>query len=519
MLRACIWMVAAVVACGPVAAGAQEASDAKPAPDTGELRLLPEPSTTRHGLRLDERTIEYEATAGTLPLRDRKGEITAQIFHVDYIVDLPAEDRPITYVFNGGPGAASAFLHLGGLGPRVVAFSEAGGYLPPPARLADNPNTWLAFTDLVFVDPVGTGYSRAVEPGDEAADRFFGVRQDASAMAAFIRLHLARSGRSLSPVFLVGESYGGFRAALLLRTLQEEAGIAPSGAVLVSPVLDFALIRGWDHTLLPPALLLPSLAAVHLERQGVASPEDLAARLREVERFALDDYLVGLAMGWDELPAAVEDDLARFTGLAPEIVERSGGRISVSRFIKEYERASGRVLSRYDATIGRPDPDPASPSAQGPDPILDPAVPVWTSAFVDYVREQLGYETDLPYRLLHPEAGREWDYGRSSRHQGYASALDPLQTARSLDPSLEILIAHGYTDLVTPYFASRFVLDQLPPLEGAAPIIDRVYPGGHMMYMRPASRRALADDARTLYERASTAAGPHQPPDGPMHGD
>jgi carboxypeptidase C (cathepsin A) len=499
--------VAAIAACGAVASGtAQEAPEAKAPPESGELRLLPERATTRHALRLDGRTIEYTASAGTLPLRDQRGEMTAAVFHVDYTVEPADEDRPITFVFNGGPGAASAFLHLGGLGPRVVAFSEAGGYLPPPARLVDNPDTWLPFTDLVFVDPVGTGYSRAVKPGDETAERFFGVSQDASAMAAFIRLHLARSGRSLSPAFLVGESYGGFRAALLLRTLQEEGGIAPSGAVLVSPVLDFALIRGQDHALLPPALLLPSLAAAHLERQGMASAEDLAARLREVERFALDDYLVGLAMGWDELPATVEDRLARFTGLAPDVVARSGGRISASRFIKEYERASGRILSLYDATIGGPDPDPASPSHRGPDPMLDRAVPVWTSTFVDYVREELDYETDLPYRVLHSEASREWDYGRSGR-QGYASVLEPLQEARSLAPSLEILITHGYTDLVTPYFASRYVLDQLPPLEGAAPITHRVYPGGHMMYMRAASRHTLAEDARALYERASAAGG------------
>jgi carboxypeptidase C (cathepsin A) len=504
-----MWVVAAV-AYGAAATGvAQEAPEAKQ-PEGGVLRLLPEPVTTNHALSLDGRTIEYKATAGTLPLRDGRGEMTAAIFHVDYTLEPADEDRPITFVFNGGPGAASAFLHLGGLGPRVVAFSEAGGYLPPPARLVDNPDTWLAFTDLVFVDPVGTGYSRAAEPGDKAAERFFGVRQDASAISAFIRLHLARSRRSLSPAFLVGESYGGFRAALLLRTLQEEGGIAPSGAVLVSPVLDFALIRGEDSALLPPALLLPSLAATHLERKGAASPEDLAAGLREVERFALDDYLVGLAAGWGELPAAVEERLVRFTGLAPEVVARSAGRISASRFIKEYERANGRVLSRYDATIGRPDPDPASPSHRGPDPILDPAVPVWTSTFVEYVREQLDYETDLSYRVLHSEASREWDYGGASEGQGYASALEPLQEARSLDPSLEILIAHGYTDLVTPYLASRFALDQLPPLEGAAPITERVYPGGHMMYMRATSRRALADDARALYERALTEAGKRQ---------
>jgi carboxypeptidase C (cathepsin A) len=507
--RVCVWVVAitatAWTEASPLAQEAREAQEARAPLEAGELRLLPEASTTRHSLRLGGRRIAYAASAGPLPLRDRQGEIIAQIFHVAYTLDPPDEDRPITFVFNGGPGAASAFLHLGGLGPRVVAFSRAGGYLPPPGRLIDNSSTWLAFTDLFFVDPVGSGYSRAALSREKTEERFFGVRADAEAMAAFIRLYLTRSDRLLSPVFLVGESYGGFRAAVLLETLQEDAGVAPSGAVLLSPVLDFALIRGQDHALLPPALLLPSLAATHLERQDAVGQGEMASRLREVERFALGDYLQGLAMGWEKLPPAVEDALADLTGLAPRIVRRSAGRISASRFAKEYERASGRILSLYDAAIDGPVPDPASPG-QSPDPILDPAVPVWTSAFVSYVREHLGYETDLAYRLLHREASRAWDYDTGS-NQGYANAIEPLQAARAVNPALQILIAHGYTDLVTPYFASRYLLGQLPPLEGAAPITERVYPGGHMMYMRAASRRALAEDARLLYGRALRAAG------------
>jgi carboxypeptidase C (cathepsin A) len=484
---------------------AQEAKPEKPAPTAGVLRLLPEPVTTRHELRLGERTIGYTATAGTLPSRDGTGETTAELFHVAYVQDPPAQERPVSFVFNGGPGAASAFLQLGGIGPRMVAFSAAGGYLPPPSRLVDNEDSWLDFTDLVFVDPVGTGYSRAAEAGEEAERRFFGVRQDASAMAAFIRLWLARAGRTLSPVFLVGESYGGFRAALLTHALQEESGIAPSGAVLISPALEFSLLRGGDdHLLLPSAVVLPSLAATHLERQG-ATPEALAAGIGEAERLALGDYLVALAAGPRGLSPALVATLARLTGLPAEIIRQGQGRIDVSRFIRDHDRADGRVLSRYDGTIDGPDPDPSSPWPEGPDPVLDRAVPAWTSAFVAFVRGELGYRTDITYRLLNGEIAGKWDYGTTPTRQGYAGSLDELQAGRTLNPTLEVLVAHGYTDLVTPYLGTRYLLDQLPPLAGAAPVTLRVYPGGHMMYMRAGSRRALAQDARELYRRALAA--------------
>jgi carboxypeptidase C (cathepsin A) len=500
--------LAALLLAVPVLAQETAPLPAKPpasAAGAGLLRLLPEPVTTRHELELPGRRLAYAATAGTLPLRDGRGETTAAIFHVAYAADPADGARPVTFVFNGGPGAASAFLHLGAMGPRTVAFARGGGYLPPPARLEDNPESWLAFTDLVFVDPVGTGYSRAAEPGEEAERRFFGVRQDASAMAAFIRLWLAREKRTLSPVFLAGESYGGFRAAVLARALQEESGIAPSGVVLISPALSFALLQGDAPLLLPDAVTLPSMAATHLERQGGAGP--LGPRLAEVERWALSDYLVGLAAGPAALPPDMVERMAALTGLSPELVRQGHGRIPVGRFIKEYARAHGRVLSRYDGAIDGPDPDPSSPRASGPDPVLDPAVPVWTSAFAAFVRDELGYATDVTYRLLEPEIGGKWDYGAAPGRQGYADAMDDLQAGRALNPALEVLIVHGYTDLVTPYLASRYLLDQLPPLAGAAPVTFRVHPGGHMFYTRPESRGALTEDARALYERALARSG------------
>jgi carboxypeptidase C (cathepsin A) len=482
--------------------GAQETAPAAKPP--GILGLLPAPSVTTHTLRSGQGPLEYRATAGTLPLRDGKGERTAEIFHVSFTAEPESPGRPITFLFNGGPGAASAFLLLGGIGPRMVAFTGGGGFLPPPSRLDDNPDTWLRFTDLVFVDPVGTGYSRSASDDEETRKRFFGVQQDAAAMAAFIRLYLARAGRTLSPVFLAGESYGGFRAAILSRSLQQESGIAVNGAVLISPVLEFALLDDEEFSPMPWAVALPSLAAVNLGRRA-ADPDHLPERLHEIERWALTDYVVALAAG----PGRISDDvigrLADLTGLPPELVRRSNGRISVSRFIKEFDRAEGKVLSRYDGMIAGPDPDPASSTARGPDPVLSRAVPAWTTAFVDYVRRELGYTTDVSYRLLDADLADKWEYGGTPTHQGYAGALDDLQAARAVVPSLAVLIAHGRTDLVTPYFMSRYLVDQLPVLAGAAPIRLEVYPGGHMMYMVPDSRRSLARDAGELYARALLA--------------
>ena len=507
-----LWIVAMLMLAVPgVPVLAQDAPPPPHAAASGLLRLLPPPSTTQHTLKLGRHELRYTATAGTLPLRDAKGETTAALFNVAYTQDPPSPQRPITFVFNGGPGAASAFLNLGAIGPRLVAFAQGGGYLPPPARLIDNPDSWLAFTDLVFVDPVGTGYSRPAVEGDEGAQRFYGVRQDVAAMAAFIRLYLAQHQRTLSPVFLAGESYGGFRAAVLTQTLPEESGIAPSGAVLISPALEFGILRGEDYDLAPDMVELPSLAAVHLARTGVTGG-DLEARLRPVERFAMGDYLSSLAAGPQAFPAAMTARLAAMTGMPENLVAQSYGRIPVGRFIKEYERTHGRVLSRYDGTMDGPDPDPASSYAHGADPVLDRATPVWTSAFVAYVRQELGYRTDVTYRLLDPSISSKWDYGTTPQRQGYAGALDDLQAGRTLNPALEVLIANGYTDLVTPYFGSRYLVDQLPPLSGAAPISLRVYPGGHMMYMRPGSRHALAGDAQALYDRALSSPRPPTTP-------
>ncbi|OHV86901.1 S10 family peptidase [Mesorhizobium sp. ORS 3428] len=469
----------------------------RPAPAGGVLSLLPPPQVTEHSITLAGRKLDYQAKAGTLSLLSGKGEVTAEIFYVAYTQQspAPAKQRPITFVFNGGPGAASAYLHIGALGPRIIATAADGEFLPPPQKLIDNPDSWLDMTDLVFVDPVGTGYSREAPGQDTKA--FWGVEQDASSVGSFIRLYLAQNGRTGSPLFLAGESYGGFRAALLARKLQEDVGLSPSGIVLISPALEFMLVQPDQFDLLHWALELPSLAAVRLRSDGV-SGEALRNRLAEVEHYALGDYLTALASGLEQGGKRASGRVAEITGLPLDLVQRNFARIPASLFAREFQRASGKVLSPYDAMVATSDVAPESASIAGPDPVLDRSVPVLTSTFVAYARNELNYRTDVSYRLLNGEVSHNWDFGAS--RQGYAGVMSDLQRARSLNPSLGVVIVNGYTDLVTPYLATRYLVNQIPSLADAKPIRLDVVEGGHMMYLRPDGRRALKEAASELYQ-------------------
>lgn len=470
----------------------------RPAPTGGVLSLLPAPQTTSHSITIAGRSLDYQAKAGTLSLLSGKADVTAEIFYVAYTLPPAAgaqKARPITFVFNGGPGAASAYLHLGALGPRVIATGADGQFLPPPQKLIDNPDSWLDMTDLVFVDPVGTGYSREA-PGQDTKD-FWGVSQDASSIGAFIRLYLAQNGGTGSPLFLAGESYGGFRAALLARTLQEDVGLSPNGIVLISPALEFTLVLPDEFQPLHWALELPSLAAVRLRSEGT-SGEALREKLAEIEHYALGDYLTALTSGLEQGGRLASQRVAEITGLPLELVQRNFARIPTSLFAREFQRTGGKVLSPYDGTIATSDIAPESARSAGPDPVLDRSVPALTSAFVSYARDELNFRTDVSYRLLNGDVTHNWDYG--SERQGYAGVMDDLQRARSLNPALGVVIVNGDTDLVTPYLASRYLVNQLPTLANAKPIRLDIIEGGHMMYFRPDGRRALKEAASELYQ-------------------
>ena len=496
-----IALALAVLAASPGVAVAEVPHD--PAPAQGMVAALPPSQTTDHSIDLHGRTVSYQARAGALSLPGGDGTVTAEVFYVAYSAhpEMSSQDRqrPITFVFNGGPGAASAFLHLGALGPRIVE-TGAAGLIAPAHKLVDNPDTWLDITDLVFVDPVGTGYSR--EAAGRQTQSFWGVQQDSASMAAFIRLYVAETGRTGSPVFLVGESYGGFRAALLARTLQQDASLRPAGIVLISPALEFTLVRPDEFDLLHLALELPSLAAVRLQHDGVAGPA-FRQRLSEVERFALGDYLVALTSGLEQGGGLASERVAQFTGLPIDLVQRRFARISTRLFAKEFARARGNVLSLYDGTIETPDVAPHRAQLVGPDPILDRGAPLLTSAFVGYAGDELNFHTTMSYRLLNGEASRHWDYGTGPSRQGYAGAMDDLQRARAATPAMRVLMVNGYTDLVTPYMTARYLVGQVRTIPGATPIRLEVLRGGHMMYFRPDSRHALKQSAIELYRPAA----------------
>jgi carboxypeptidase C (cathepsin A) len=479
-------------------AGAAAGADDKPPASTMELPARVE---THHTLQLAGRSLDYQAVAETIGLTDTKGDPTASIFTISYVADVPAGSapRPVAFVFNGGPGAASVFLHLGALGPRVVEMPGNGAAPNPPAHLVDNPASWLAFTDLVFIDPVGTGFSHAKGKDENPDKQFWNVRTDLNSLAAVLRRWLTRHERWRSPVYLVGESYGGLRAAALPETLARDVGITVNGVVLVSPALDIAILHPEIAGLLAPAFELPSLAA---SAAALAGKPPADADSTAAEHFALSDYLVGLA-AMSGIPRTDDPFIGRvaaLTGVPDEIVRRERGRISAEVFAHEIRRPQGEVVSIYDGSVRRPTTANTWDDHAG-DPVLDPSAAAFTAAFGDYAATALGYHTEQPYRTLAREVSRQWNWDGTRGHEnGLGLALSSLQNTLLAHPATKVLVANGSYDLVTPYLSSRWLIDQLAvPPELRSNIRLRVYEGGHMMYMRAASRAALSADAAALF--------------------
>ncbi len=458
---------------------------------------LPARVSSHHGIMLGEGRLDYEAIAETLPVIDTKGATTASIFTTSYIADAgTGNQRPVSFVFNGGPGAASVFLHLGALGPRVMETPENGAVPSPPVRLVDNPATWLGFTDLVFIDPVGTGFSRGKGKEENPDKPFWDVRADITSLGTVIRLWLTRHQRWNSPIFLVGESYGGFRAAAMAQTLPRDVDVTVRGLVLISPALDLSTLHQTERDLLAAAFVLPSYASTATAFGAVAPGGDIAA----VERFALSDYLVGLAGLKGQLSAGdpLTARVAGIAGVPEEIVRRHRGRVPRRVFAHEIRRSQGEVVSLYDGTIARP-AGPESGEGAG-DPVLQPAVAAYGTAFNTYLADTLGVHTDLPYRVLPKDVSQQWNWQSERQEGGPGLAMSSLEAALLEHPATKVLIVNGRYDLVTPYLASRWLVDQLEiPAAVRAGIRLRVYEGGHMVYMRPQSRSLLVRDAAELY--------------------
>lgn len=478
-----------VLTCAMTPAFADATRDGTPAQSV--LDLLPADAVTEHVLKTADGDVPYRATAGTISTRGQDGKISAKFFYTAY-VKKDGHNRPLTFAFNGGPGAASAYLHLGLAGPRILDFGpkfDNGA----TAQLKDNPDSWLRFTDIVFIDPVGTGWSRAAGGGSE----FYGVRQDAESIAKVIALYVQRENRVSAPKYLLGESYGGFRAAKVASALKSSQGILVSGIVMVSPMIDAELIFGATDYPLGAALQLPSIAAAASERRGTFDPKAVA----EAERFAMTDYLVALAGAAPEGKAAdvFYDRLAQLTGFDRATLERTRGFMG-DRLSKT---SDGKIASPYDAAYAVPDPYPETPVNPSDDPILDGFTRAYGSFFASYARNELNYPCEMTYSLLSLDVNRQWDWkdGREGTRSN-ASASNDIRELLATIPSFRLMVMHGYGDVITPYGASRYVLDHLPTALARDRTELTLYRGGHMFYTRPDSLRQANADAKAFYNRA-----------------
>ncbi len=480
------------------APGLATAQPAPAGPERGrpEGRRLPADVTTTHVVELPGRTLRFRATAGSLPLVDPAGAVSAEIGYVAYRLDTPdPAARPVTFAVNGGPGASSAYLHLLVAGPwRLPVDGTTISPSGPPVTVP-NAETWLDFTDLVFLDPVGTGYSRSNGSTEETRERYYSSDGDISALAAVVARWLRENDRLTSPKLFVGESYGGFRGPLLAEKLATDTGIGLTGMVLLSPVLDFGWLSEPRWKPMDLAIRLPSLAAAALDRAGPVS----RAALAEAERYAGGDYVQDLLRGPGDAAAVdrIVGRVAALTGLDPSLVRRQGGRLDLATVQRELGRPEGRVVSAYDTGVSGFDPDPSAASTDTEDTGLSPLTAPLTGAAVDILWRRLGWRVpNARYELLNGAVNGAWRYGRGRRP---AESFSELRRGIARDPKLRVLVVHGLTDLVTPYFASELLLRQIPAYGGERRATLATYPGGHMFYTRDASRIAFRDDVRALF--------------------
>lgn len=461
---------------------------------------LPAPAATHHELTLPGRTLRYTATAGSLPVRDQSGRTLAEIAYIAYVLDRPegsaASDRPVTFALNGGPGAASAYLNLGLMGPKRLPFGRQGDAPSRPPLLLDNTETWLDFTDLVFIDPVGAGFSRFAAGNEEARGLLWSVEGDYKSLSRFVANWLRMNDRLASPKYLVGESYGGFRAPKIVKELQTGDGVGVSGIVMISPVLDFTFQRDARASPLSWAVSLPAMAAVKLERDGKLSREALA----ETERYAAGDYLADLLRGPRDKDALkrMADRVSALTGLDRSLVERMGGKVDTGTFLRERERSRGLVGSPYDGSVTAFDPAPEAARSHAPDAVLEAITAPLTSAMLSHYAKELNWRPEGRYFLLNEEVSRRWNYGQG---RGDRESMSELRSVLALDPKLTAIVAHGFSDFVTPYFESKLLLDQLPALGDPGRVKLEVFPGGHMFYARDVSRAGLRDTVRAVIEK------------------
>lgn len=488
---------------------ADDHAASRPAPPVDDL------VRTEHTLELGDRTLAYTATTGRVVLREEvheDGVFTghepkAEVFLTSYVVEpAEGENRPVLFAFNGGPGSSSVWLHLGLLGPRRVISGDVGALQTPPYGITDNLDTLLAVTDLVFIDPVSTGWSRAVTGGK--AKPYHGFTGDIESVGEVIRLWITRNDRWLTPKFVAGESYGTVRAAALAEHLQSRRGMYLNGIVLVSSVLDLGSIGLHEPEDRAYVGFLPTYAALAHEH-GKHGDRSLASVLAEAEEYAERTYPWVLSRGdrltADERAEAVRT-VARLTGLSEEYVDLSDLRIEHLHFFAELLRRERKVVGRIDGRFTGPAANAVAETMEH-DPSMDAITGPYAAAWHHYVRAELGYESDLPYELISMDAHAEWSYqefeGRS------VDVTGRLARAMRANPDLAVHVAYGWHDGATPYFAARETFSRLRlPAELAEKIEHRFYPAGHMMYLHDETRRQQGADLADFVRRASGSGTP-----------
>lgn len=457
---------------------------------------LPADAHVAQTVQMDGKPLAYTATVGTIAVKNAKNEPTGEVVFTSYTVE--GKNRPVTFAFNGGPGAASVYLNLGAIGPKRVNFGAEGQSPSDPATLTDNPGTWLDFTDLVFIDPIGTGFSQSLVSLDETKKLFYGPDQDIAYLSRVMYDWLVKNGRLQSRKYIVGESYGGYRGPRLTAYMQSQIGVGINGLVLVSPALNPSA-GSPDLSPIPWMLTLPSIVAANYERQGKLTPENMAA----VIDYTRGEYAMDLLKGNSDPQATprIVKKVTELTGLDPTFVRQSGGRLETQAFLREEFRETGKLGSRYDPNVTAYDPFPYNPTQETNDPILLAIIAPTTTAMVDFVTRTVGWKTDARYNALSEEVGRNWDRaGGRGAFAGSASATD-LRVAVATDPKLRVVIAHGWADLSCPFMGSVLTVSQIPNMGDPSRVSVHEYAGGHMYYARLGSSLALRKDVMEMVNK------------------
>src|SRR5271154_2009314 len=457
---------------------------------------LPADKSAPQTITVNGKTIHYTATVGTITLKGKEDKPTGVVMYTAYTVDdanKGGAHRPVTFALNGGPGASSVYLNLGAIGPKHITFANEGDSPSDPATLTDNPGTWLDFTDLVFIDPIGTGFSRSLVDEAETKKLFYSTNPDIEYLSMVIYKWLVQTDRLLDKKYLVGESYGGYRGPRITHYLQSRLGAAMNGLVLVSPYLNPEAGDG-NLSPIPWLTTLPSIAAAHLESEGKLTP----AAMQQVMAYTRGDYAQALLKGRSDTAAtdAMIAHVTEMTGLDPKFVKFAGGRLDIGAYLREVHRTQGLIGSVYDSNVTAPDPFPYAPTQETGDPILESIIAPTTTAMVDFITRTVGWKTDARYEALSYDVNRQWDRNDDLRE----GAVRDLRESVAADPKLRVLIVHGWNDLSCPFMGSILSVDQMPIMGDASRVQIHEFAGGHMFYTRTVNQDSLHKLAETMVE-------------------